>query len=497
MSSGSETLSDESGFLSRLGGKEPPKENPKKDEGASTKPAPARPAHAETGRLSESAIPASLRQRWEDLKEELHGELLGRLNFEEVEGLEERELAERLRPSVLQFVHESLPHEFSESANRMVDELMDELLGLGPLEKILSNPGVSEVMVNGCEHVYIEQKGKLVISGVKFRDEAHLRRIIDRIVTRVGRRVDESSPMVDARLQDGSRVNAIIPPLALDGSALTIRRFPESALTPEDLIKFGSLTQDMVDFLKAAVNGAANIVVSGGTGSGKTTMLNLLSAFVSNDERIITIEDSAELQLQQEHVIRLETRPPNVEGKGGVTMRDLLKNTLRMRPDRIIVGECRGGESLDMLQAMNTGHDGSLTTLHANSPRDAISRMGVMVAMAGMDLPEKAIRQQIASAVHIIVQVSRLMDGSRRTTHITEITGMEGETVTMQDIYVFEGKSDKPGGKIEGGHKATGIRPKVSDKLIAHGQTLPNFGIASEEEGEQPQSEKKKSGWGD
>jgi pilus assembly protein CpaF len=253
----------------------------------------------------------------------------------------------------------------------------------------------------------------------------------------------------------------------------------------------------MVEFLKAAVNGAANLIVSGGTGSGKTTMLNLLSAFVPNDERIITIEDSAELQLQQEHVIRLETRPPNVEGKGAVTMRDLLKNTLRMRPDRIIVGECRGGESLDMLQAMNTGHDGSLTTLHANSPRDAISRMGVMVAMAGMDLPEKAIRQQIASAVHIIVQVSRLMDGSRRTTHITEITGMEGETVTMQDIYVFEGSSDKPGGKIEGGHRATGIRPKMADKLIAHGQTLPNFGIEMEEEEQMPQKEAKNTGWGD
>lgn len=264
---------------------------------------------------------------------------------------------------------------------------------------------------------------------------------------------------------------------------------------PSDLVKFGSLTQDMVDFLKAAVNGAANIIVSGGTGSGKTTMLNMLSAFVSNDERIITIEDSAELQLQQEHVIRLETRPPNVEGRGEVTMRDLLKNTLRMRPDRIIVGECRGGESLDMLQAMNTGHDGSLTTLHANSPRDALSRLGVMVAMAGMDLPEKAIRQQIASAVHIIVQVSRLMDGSRKTTHITEITGMEGDTVTMQDIYVFEGHSDKPGGKIEGQHRATGIRPKISDKLLAHGQALPNFG-AQEQEVENRQ-EAKRSGWGD
>ncbi len=497
MSKGTQTLSDESGFLSRLGGKNLPKEEPEKSKNAaSAKPEPS--SRKKNEKSIEGAIPASLRQHWENLKEELHGELLGRLNFEEVEGLEEIELAEKLRPSIREFVNESLPHEFSESARRMVDELMDELLGLGPLEKILGDSSISEVMVNGYDKVYIEQKGKIVLSEVKFRDEAHLRQIIDRIVSRVGRRVDESAPMVDARLQDGSRVNAIIPPLALDGSALTIRRFPENALTPEDLIEFGSLTQDMVVFLKAVVNGAANVIVSGGTGSGKTTMLNMLSTFVSNDERIVTIEDSAELQLQQEHVIRLETRPANVEGKGEVTMRDLLKNTLRMRPDRIIVGECRGGESLDMLPAMNTGHDGSLTTLHANSPRDAISRMGVMVAMAGMDLPEKAIRQQIASAVHIILQVSRLMDGSRRTTHITEITGMEGDTVTMQDIYLFEGHSDKPGGKIEGGHKATGIRPKISDKLLAHGQVLPNFGAETpEEEDEKPQKETKISGWGD
>jgi pilus assembly protein CpaF len=374
---------------------------------------------------------------------------------------------------------------------------MNELLGLGPLEPLLTAGETTEVMVNGFDHVFIEQKGKLTLTDIKFRDETHLRRIIDRIVTRVGRRIDESSPMVDARLQDGSRVNAIIPPLALDGSSLTIRRFPEHALAPGDLIKFGSLTHDMVHFLRAAVNGHANIIVSGGTGSGKTTLLNILSSFISPDDRIVTIEDSAELQLQQEHVVRLETRPANVEGKGAVAMRDLLKNALRMRPDRIIVGECRSGESLDMLQAMNTGHDGSLTTLHANTPRDALSRLGVMVAMAGMDLPEKAIRAQIASAVHIIVQVARLLDGSRRTTHITEITGMEGETVTMQDIYKFEGKSSVPGEPIVGSHNPTGIRPKISEKLLAQGQALPNFNAKLEDEEERDSAQSGKKGWGD
>ncbi|MEK6711768.1 MAG: CpaF family protein [Nitrospinota bacterium] len=494
MSESTKTLSEESGFMSRLGGKKekaPPEAKAKQEKPA----AAAAPPAGEAAQGGAGSVPASLRQRWEDLKEELHGELLGRLNFDEVEGLEEHELADRLRPSIHQFVAESIPSEFTESASRMVNELMDELLGLGPLESVLRNDSISEIMVNGCQQVYIEQKGKIVLSEVKFRDEAHLRRIIDRIVTRVGRRVDESTPMVDARLHDGSRVNAIIPPLALDGSSLTIRRFPKSALKPEDLIRYGSVTPDMITFLRACVGGAANVVVSGGTGSGKTTLLNMLSGFIAADERIVTIEDSAELRLQQEHVVRLETRPPNVEGKGSVSMRDLLKNALRMRPDRVIVGECRSGEALDMLQAMNTGHDGSLTTLHANTPRDAVSRLGVMVAMAGMDLPEKAIRSQIASAVHIIVQAARLMDGSRRVTHITEITGMEGETVTMQDIYVFEGHSDTPGGKIIGQHRVTGIRPKVADKLLAHGQTLPNFGTANE--GDKAKEQQKKPGWGD
>lgn len=485
-----ETLSDESRFLSRLGRDAQTAEEKKAESGAGA----ARGIAPSDG---ESTVPLSLRARWEDVKEELHEELLGRLNFDEVEGLKEDELADRLRPSVAEFVSENIPTEFTENSNRMVNELMNELLGLGPLEPLLRAGETTEIMVNGPDHVFIEQKGKLALTNIKFRDESHLRRIIDRIVTRVGRRVDESSPMVDARLQDGSRVNAIIPPLALDGSSLTIRRFPEHALAPEDLIRFGSLTEDMVHFLRAAVNGHANIIVSGGTGSGKTTLLNMLSGFISPDDRIVTIEDSAELQLQQEHIVRLETRPANVEGKGEVAMRDLLKNALRMRPDRIIVGECRSGEALDMLQAMNTGHDGSLTTLHANTPRDALSRLGVMVAMAGMDLPEKTIRAQIASAVHIIVQVARLLDGSRRTTHITEITGMEGETVTMQDIYKFEGKSSAPGEPIVGGHKPTGIRPKISDKLLAQGQVLPDFNAGLEEEGEKDSAKSKKKSWGD
>ena len=400
------------------------------------------------------------------LKEELHGELLGRLNFEEVEGLGEDELADRLRPSILEFVNGVLPHEFADSASRMGNELTDELLGLGPLEVALRDKSISEIMVNGYDQVYIEKNGKLVLSPeIKFWGETHLRRIIDRIVTRVGRRVDESTPMVDARLQDGSRVNAIIPPLALDGSSLTIRRFPDHALAPEDLVGFGSLTEDMVHFLEATVNGRANIVVSGGTGSGKTTMLNVLSGFVSADERVITIEDSAELQLQQEHVIRLETRPSNVEGKGAVTMRDLMKNTLRMRPDRIIVGECRGGETLDMLQAMNTGHDGSMGTLHANTPREALSRVESMITMGGFSLPAKTIREMIVGSIDVVVQATRMRDGSRKIISITEVMGLEGEVIVTQDIMKFEVDGEDEHGRIKGEHRGLGVgRPRFWER---------------------------------
>ncbi len=419
-------------------------------------------------------------QRWENAKEEIHNEILNQLDFDTLKGLSEEELSSRLRLTLDDFVQENLPIEFSESPNQMVEELLHELIGLGPLEPFLVDDEISEIMIIGHDRAYVEKNGNLYLTDVKFRDEKHLRRIIDRIVSRMGRRVDESTPMVDARLQDGSRVNAIIPPLALDGSMLTIRRFSKKPLGPERLIEMGAMNKDMVTFLQAAVQGALNIIVSGGTGSGKTTFLNMLSSFIPGNDRIITIEDSAELQLQQAHVARMETRMANVEGKGEVVIRDLLKNALRMRPDRIVVGECRGGEAFDMLQAMNTGHDGSLTTLHANSPRDAVSRLSSMILMAGMELPEQVTRQQIASAVDIIVQLERLPDGSRKVTRIAEVSGMEGDTVAMQDIYTFEGRIEE--GKVFGQHKATGVRPVCADKLELLDQALPHFGTKKETE---------------
>ncbi|MGY1635987.1 CpaF family protein [Geodermatophilus sp. SYSU D00742] len=361
----------------------------------------------------------------------------------------------------------------TEERQRLTAELADDVLGFGPLQRLLDDPTVTEIMCNGPDNVYVEQGGKLVRSGARFTSEEHLRRVIDRIVSRVGRRIDESSPLVDARLADGSRVNAIIPPLAFSGSTLTIRKFAKDPFGVDDLIGFGTLSPEMAELLHACVEARLNIIVSGGTGTGKTTLLNVLSSFIPEDERIVTIEDAVELQLQQDHVVRLESRPPNIEGRGAVTIRDLVRNSLRMRPDRIVVGECRGGESLDMLQAMNTGHDGSLSTVHANSPRDAIARLETLVLMAGMDLPLRAIREQIASAVDVVVQLTRLRDGTRRVTHVTEVQGMEGETVTLQDAFLFDYSAGvDAGGRFLGKPVATGIRPRFTDRFDELGITL-------------------------
>lgn len=353
---------------------------------------------------------------------------------------------------------------------KIAAELFNDIMGYGPIETLLNDPTVSEVMVNGPYQVYIEQKGKIILSDVKFRDNEHVMTILDRMVTSIGRRIDESSPMVDARLKDGSRVNAIIPPLSLAGPVITIRKFSKTPLKINDLVAFHSLSIKMASFLEACVKGSLNVIVSGGTGSGKTTLLNVLSSFIQEDERIVTVEDAAEIQLMQEHVITLETRPANLEGKGQVTIRDLVKNSLRMRPDRIIVGEVRSSEALDMLQAMNTGHDGSMTTTHSNSPRDTVSRIETMVMMAGMDLPSKAIREQIASAVDIIVHQSRLRDGSRKITSITEVCGMEGDVITLQDIFTYytDGSMDT-NEKFIGRFKSTGVRPKCIEKIRNNG----------------------------
>jgi len=355
---------------------------------------------------------------------------------------------------------------------RMLEQITDEIIGLGPLEPLLRDESITEVMVNGPRQVYIERSGKLELTNVVFQNDDHVMRIIDRIIAPIGRRVDESSPMVDARLTDGSRVNAIIPPLSLVGPVITIRKFSASPFTTDDLIRFGTATPDMFEFLRACVEARLNLFVSGGTGSGKTTTLNVLSSFIPNDERIVTIEDAAELQLRQEHVVTLESRPPNIEGKGAIPIRELVRNALRMRPDRIIVGECRSGEALDMLQAMNTGHDGSMSTGHANSPRDMLSRLETMVLMAGVDLPLRAIREQVASAVDLIVHQSRLKDGTRRITNITEVQGMEGDVIVMQDVFVFE-QTGVVEGKIQGRLKPTGIRPKFVEKFEVQGINLP------------------------
>ena len=414
-------------------------------------------------------------QHYQALKGRIHQELLNRLNLERLTTTERHEAEPELRNvivSILERETESTPLSLYEREN-LVHDVLNELFGLGPLEELLADPDISDILVNRFDQVFIEKNGKLEDTDVMFRDDRHLMQIIERIVSSVGRRIDESTPMADARLKDGSRVNAIIPPLALDGPALSIRRFRTDKLGAADLVERDSLTQPMLDFLAAAVKARLNVIVSGGTGAGKTTFLNTLSSFISDKERIVSIEDAAELVLRQRHVVRLETRPPNIEGKGAVQQRHLVINALRMRPDRIIVGEVRGEEALDMLQAMNTGHDGSLTTVHANSVRDALYRLDTMVAMANLNIPERAIRQQVASAVNILVHVSRMSDGTRKVTGVAEITGMEGETISIQDIFEFERIGLTKDGKVRGLFRATGVRPRCNAKLAASGTELP------------------------
>ena len=419
------------------------------------------------------AITSTSRPDFGAIKAAIHRKLIQRLNLERVTQMGR----EAVRPEVAQIV-ESLAAEENtpmtlQERERLSTEVLDEVFGLGPLEPLLRDPSISDILVNTYKSTYIERHGLLERTNIQFRDDAHLMSIIDRIVSAVGRRVDESSPMVDARLPDGSRVNAIIPPLALDGPCLSIRRFGRDPLGPDELIQNQSLTAPMLELLRGCVGARLNILISGGTGAGKTTLLNALSSFISNRERIVSIEDAAELQLHQDHVVRLETRPPNVEGKGAVRQRQLVINALRMRPDRIVVGEVRGEEALDMLQAMNTGHDGSMTTIHANTPRDALGRLETMVAMANLNIPDSATRRQIASAIDVVVQVSRQSDGKRRVTTIAEVTGMEGEVVTMQDIFMFKKLGIGEKGEVLGDFTPTGIRPKFAERLVTSGFNLP------------------------
>jgi len=424
------------------------------------KDAPGGPKVAKPTRAKQDAFNA--------LKSRIHRKLVEQLDLTALEG-DDQTLRATVGEVVAQLAEQEDTLLSYNERKRLVSEVLDETFGLGPLEVLLADPSISDILVNGPHQIFVERSGCLEMTDVQFRDDAHLMHAIDKIVSSVGRRCDEVSPMVDARLKDGSRVNAVIPPLAIDGPSISIRRFGTDPITWEDYIRFNSCTQQIRDFLEACVVGALNIVIVGGTGSGKTTLLNNLSSFIPQDARIVTIEDAAELQLRQPHVVRLESRPPNIEGKGAIRIRDLLINSLRMRPDRIVVGECRGPETLDMLQAMNTGHDGSLTTVHANSTRDAVQRVETMVMMAGFDLPVRAIRQQFASAIHLLVSAQRLSGGSRKITTVTEVQGMEGDVITMQDIFKFEPLGANSEGKVYGQFVATGLRPSFLDRLNAHG----------------------------
>ncbi len=411
-------------------------------------------------------------RKFQELKGVIHRKLVEQLDMTRVHADPSDELRDQVRQVVLALCEEENTLLNHNERQRLAQEILDETFGLGPLEPLLKDPKVSDILINGPYQVYVEREGKLILTDIKFKDDAHLLHIIDKIVSPLGRRCDEVCPMVDARLKDGSRVNAIIPPLAIDGPALSIRRFGADPITWDDYIRFKSCAPEMVEFFKACVESQLNILIAGGTGSGKTTLLNNLSSFIPHDERIVTIEDAAELQLRQPHVVRLETRPPNLEGKGQITIRDLLINSLRMRPDRIVVGECRGGETLDMLQAMNTGHEGSMTTVHANSTRDAVQRVETMVMMAGFDLPQRAIRQQFASAVNLIVQAARLTGGRRKIIAVTEVQGMEGDVVVMQDIFRFEQDGVDGQGRAYGRIVSTGVRPQFLERLEAHGCKL-------------------------
>jgi pilus assembly protein CpaF len=412
-------------------------------------------------------------QGFQNMKSRLHRMLINRMDLTKLGQLEQEQLHEevaRLASSLL--AQEDTPLSSAEK-ERLIHEVRHELFGLGPLEQLLADSTISDILVNSPYNIYIERSGKLERTNIEFKDNEHLMRVIERIVSSVGRRIDESSPMVDARLKDGSRVNAIIPPLSLDGPVLSIRRFGAEPLKMNKLIEKQELTADMASMFEMGVIARLNVLISGGTGAGKTTLLNALSAYIPANERIVTIEDSAELQLQQPHCVRLETRPPNIEGKGEVTQRDLVKNALRMRPDRIVIGEVRGGEAIDMLQAMNTGHDGSLTTVHANTPRDALARLETMIQMTGLRLSDRAMRQQIASAINVVIQVARLSDGTRRITSISEITGMEGDTITMQDVFIFDRKGVDSEGHVLGRFRPTGVRPRFSERLKLYGMQLP------------------------